>query len=195
MNIVSSAIKFSVQFLISPIKTGAIIPSSERLAISIINTTNLHNARSVVEIGSGTGVFTQKIVGQISDDTIFFALEINPRFVKETKKRCPDVIVYQDSAANLQNYLKKHNLNRCDCIISSLPLASFNRKQQEQLLQTIFDALHPDGIFSTFTYVHSRFLPGGIFTRNKLEQMFETVRKTKIIWRNFPPASVYFCRK
>ncbi len=191
----SSTLKFLVQFLISPAKTGAIIPSSNRLARAIIESSNLHNARSVVEIGSGTGVFTQEIVRQISENTVFFALEINPKFVKETKKRCPDAIVYQDSVANIQKYLKKHHLNRCDCIISSLPLASFNRKQQELSLQAIFDVLHPDGIFSTFTYVHSQFLPGGIFTRNKLEEMFEKVRKKKIIWRNLPPASVYFCRK
>jgi len=176
-------------------KTGAIVPSSNKLARTITDVANLPSAKSIVEIGSGTGVFTQIILQRLPENAVFFALEINPTFVEETKKRCPDAIVYQDSVANISDYLKKHNINQCDCIISSVPIAGFRKKQQEQLLRTISNVLNPDGVFSTFTYLHSYLFPGGFFIRNFMKTMFKEPTKSKIIWRNFPPAFVYSYQK
>lgn len=191
----TTPINFFIQFLISPVKTGAIVPSSKKLAQLITDTSNISDARFIVEIGSGTGVFTEKIVQQISKDAIFFVLEVNSQFIEETKKRCPNAIVYQDSATHIRDYLKKHNIDKCDCIISSLPWAGFSKDQQAMLLQTVVDVLKPEGLFSTFAYAHTQFFPGGRIFRNRLIDKFKYVNKTKIIWKNLPPAFVYYCQK
>ena len=78
---------FIKQFVTSARKTGAVAPSSKTLSQLIVDSAQITKAKSVVEFGPGTGVFTQKIMETLSKDATFFALEINPAFVKATKKR------------------------------------------------------------------------------------------------------------
>jgi phospholipid N-methyltransferase len=186
---------FIKQFVMSARKTGAIVPSSKTLSQLIVNSAQVAKAKSVVEFGPGTGVFTQKIMETLSKDATFFALEINPAFVKATKKRCPEVMVYQDSANNVKKYLKKNGIKECDCIISGLPWYNFKAKQQEELLETIIDVLKPGGIFVTFAYIQGKFLPKGKQFRKRLNQKFSEVQTTKTVWTNVPPAVVYVAKK
>ena len=117
-------IQFLKQFVVHTTKTGAIAPSSEGLADLITDTAGLDSASAVIEFGTGTGVFTEKILQKISNETRFFAIEINPDFVEATRKRCPEVKVYHDSASNAKKYLNEIGINECDCIICGLPWAS-----------------------------------------------------------------------
>jgi phosphatidylethanolamine/phosphatidyl-N-methylethanolamine N-methyltransferase len=186
---------FFKQYIANPQKTGALAPSSTELAGIITQAADIPKARTVVEFGSGTGVFTEKIMQQLTTGTVFFALELNPFFVQETKRRCPAAVVYQDSAARVGQYLKKHKADKCDCIICGLPWASFTRVLQEELLQIILEVLNPGGEFLTFAYLHGLFLPAGQRYRKMLRQGFVQVNQTRVVWRNLPPAFVYHCRK
>ena len=188
-------IHFIRQFVLHTAKTGAVTPSSEGLADLITDTAGLHSASAVIQFGTGTGVFTEKILQKISDETRFFALEINPDFVKATRKRCPDAVVYQDSAANAKKYLNELGINECDCIICGLPWASFSEELQNELLDTIMDILRPGGKFLTFAYLQGLLLPAGMKFKRKLSTKFSRVTKTKTIWLNFPPAFVYCAEK
>ena len=181
-------LRFIRQFLSHPLKTGAVSGPSQEVANWIVNAAHLSNAKTVVELGPGTGVFTEKILERISDDTLFFAVEINPFFVKETKKRCPNAIVYEDSGLNMRKYLKKHGVDGCDCIISGLPWSCFEEELQENMLQAVVDALNPRGEF-----LASGYLPGALFSpvgkkfRNMLHDKFDKVSISKILWKNIPP--------
>ena len=184
-------IQFLKQFVLHTAKTGAVAPSSEGLADLITETAGLHSASAVIEFGAGTGIFTEKILQKISDETRFFALEINPDFVKATRKRCPEAVVYQDSAANAKKYLDELGINECDCIICGLPWAAFSEELQNELLDTIIDVLKPGGRFLTFAYLQGLLLPAGMRFKKKLSTRFNSVTKTRTIWLNFPPAFVY----
>ena len=184
-------IQFLKQFVLHTAKTGAVAPSSEGLADLITETAGLHSASAVIEFGAGTGVFTEKILQKIPDETRFFALEINPDFVKATRKRCPDAVVYHDSAANAKKYLDELGINECDCIICGLPWAAFSEELQNELLDTIIDVLKPGGRFLTFAYLQGLLLPAGMRFKKKLSTRFNSVTKTRTIWLNFPPAFVY----
>ncbi len=186
---------FFKQFLLNYRKTGAISASSDQLGRQFIQSADLNQARSVAELGSGSGVLTHKIRENISPSADFFAIEINPVFVRETQNRCPDVPVYQDSAHNIKNYLDRHNLNGLDCIISGLPWSLFSRQYQETLLEAITSSLNPGGEFLTFAYIHGLFLPSGRVYRKKLPGTFTTVNHSRIIWKNAPPALVYRAKK
>ena len=188
-------IHFIRQFVLHTAKTGAVTPSSEGLADLITDTAGLHSASAVIQFGTGTGVFTEKILQKISDETRFFALEINPDFVKATRKRCPDAIVYQDSAANAKKYLNELGINECDCIICGLPWAAFSEELQNELLDTIIDILRPGGKFLTFAYLQGSLLPAGRRFKRKLSTRFNRVTKMKTVWFNFPPAFVYCAEK
>ena len=85
--------------------TGAIAPSSKHLSKFIVDLANLSNKKCIIELGSGTGVFTKEIVKQKNSKSTFFCLEINKEFVSITKKNCPGIIVYNSSADNINKYL------------------------------------------------------------------------------------------
>ncbi|MFH1589299.1 MAG: methyltransferase domain-containing protein [archaeon] len=186
---------FFKQFLKIPLETGAIASSSKGLSELITDRASLANKKCVVELGSGSGVFTNEITRKISDECVFFCLEINHEFVKETKKNCPSAIVYHASAKDINRYLLENERANCDCIISGLPWAVFNQKLQEELLHSAYDSLEEGGEFLTFAYLQGLFLPTGIRFKKLLNNKFKRVERTKIIWNNLPPAFVYHCRK
>jgi phospholipid N-methyltransferase len=188
-------IKFVKEFVLSPKSTGAIAPSSSELANKMTEIANLAMAKTVVEFGSGTGVFTEQILQKIGDDTVFFALEINPVFVEKTQQRCPEALVYQDWASNVKKYLEEHGQEHCDCIVSGLPWTLFSEKEQVQLLQVISSSLKPNGTFVSFTYLGGNLSPGGRRFKKFLPQHFSKVSRSKMVWNNLPPAFVYSCTK
>ncbi|MDD5090556.1 MAG: methyltransferase domain-containing protein [Candidatus Wallbacteria bacterium] len=170
-------------------------PSSPELADLISSAAEKAFARSVVEFGTGTGVFTRRIKDRLKPGTEFFTLEVNPDFCEQTRRLCPDVVVYNDSACNVRKYLEQHSLEHCDVIISGLPWAAFDSELQECLMRATIDALKPGGRFLTFAYLQGTILPSGIRFRNLLHSHFSRVRRTRIVWKNIPPAFVYYCRK
>ncbi len=118
-------------------------------------------------------------------------IELNPLFVQQTKKRCPSVNVYEDSAANINVYLKKQGYGSCECIISGLPWASFDNELQDSILDGLYESMVPGAVFLTFSYLPSLVMPSGRRFRKKLKDRFGTLHKTKIVWKNIPPAFVY----
>ena len=160
---------FLKQFLLNPLKTGAVAPSSKGLVELITDTANLSSRKCVVEFGSGSGIFTEKIIEKINPDTTFFSIEINNNFVQKTKDRCPDATVYLDSALNIEKYLNKNKQDSCDCIISGLPLASFSKDLQAYLIDTAYGSLSDGGVFLTFAYIQGSILPTGINLKKLLK--------------------------
>ena len=183
------------QFLRDPKSTGSITPSNEELSELVTETARLGEMGTVVELGPGTGVFTEKILEKKNPDALFFAIEINPEFYEATKSRCPSATVYKDSAENMRKYLERHGKDSCDCIISSLPWAVFDHGTQDRLLDVIWDVLRPGGKMITFSYSISMMVPNARRFRSILRSRFSNVAKSKTVWSNFPPAFVYSAKK
>ncbi len=192
---VTNSFKFFRQFLENPSKTGAVAPSSKELANLIADVANLDSVSTLIEFGPGTGVITEEIMQRVSGDTTFFAVEINPKFVELTKKRCPEAIVYESSAENARIHLNEHGKEGCDCIISSLPWATFSDELQDSLLQCILDVLNPGGKLLTFSYYHTLIFPTARRFRKKLNKLFHKVYRTEVVWNNLPPAFIYCAQK
>ena len=175
--------------------SGAIAACSDDVAQAIIDHAHLQRCETVVELGPGTGAITQKLVEELSDETLFLALELNPHFAETTQKKYPRAIVYNDTAENIKYYLNKHEKAECDCIISTLPWTLFTKELQQRILQAVTEVLKPGGQFLTVTYTFTGFLPMGIHFRKLLKETFSTIERTKPIWKNLPPAFVYHCKK
>ncbi len=176
-------------------KTGAITCCSEEVANALASKANLARAKTVVELGSGTGAITEKILENLQKDALFLALELNEHFVEETKKRCPAANVYHDTAENVKIYLNKHGQETCDCVISTLPWTLFDKELQESILNAIWDVLPEGGEFLTVAYTFAPLLPGGKRFKNLIQKRFAHVTRTKPIWKNLPPVYVYYCKK
>lgn len=189
------SLKFITQFITHPTKTGAILPSSDKLCELMTEIAQVDKVSTIVEFGPGTGVITEKVMQKKNSDTTFFALEINEEFVKATKDRCPDALVYQSPAQNAKKYLEMHGECGCDRILSSLPWLTFDGDMQQELIDTIYDVLHPGGKFLTYAYIPGLLFPAAWRFKNKLTARFDKVTKSKVIWSNVPPAFVYLGEK
>jgi len=186
--------RFFASFLRHPTTVGALVPSSRFLAHALLQNCHLKTAKTVVELGSGTGAITRLILDRVGRHTTFFALELDPAATRELRKRFPDLDVYSDSAEHLQKYLIRHGRKKADCIVSGLPWASMTTELQNRILTAIFRVLKPGGSFTTFAYLHASWMPTARRFRERLERHFGTVEISRTVWRNLPPAYVYRCR-
>lgn len=176
--------------------TGAIAPSGKKLAEVVTDMAQLQGAKVIVEYGPGTGVFTEVIQQKMDADACFIALEVNPEFVEATRKRCPNIKVYEDSAQHALKYVKEAGHEYCDVIVSGLPWTRFDDALQDEILDATFDALRPGGRFVTFAYATSPLVPSGSkFFEGKLPKRFPKTSVSKPIWDNFPPCLVYIAEK
>ncbi len=185
------SLKFLTQFITHPTKTGAILPSSDELCDLMADLAGIPKVSTIVEFGPGTGVITEKVMQKKSKNATFFAMEINEAFVEATKKRCPDAIVYKSSATEAMKHLEMHGKSGCDVILSSLPWLTFNGDMQQTLLDTIYETLNPGGKFLTYAYVPGLIFPAAWRLKNKLFGRFDKVTRSKIVWKNVPPAFIY----
>jgi len=183
------------QFFSNPIRTGAICASSPELSRLITKDIGIERAKSVVELGPGTGAVTGFILESINPAASFFTIELNPDIIIALKKKFPKVKTYHDCASNLPSILRKEGLEKVDVVISGLPWAYFSDEVQEEILSSIVDNLPKGGVFSTFAYIQGTILPAGLSFKKRLRKYFSKVEKSQVIWMNIPPAFVYRCRK
>jgi phospholipid N-methyltransferase len=57
------------------------------------------------------------------------------------------------------------------------------------------ECLSPKGVFTTFAYAHAYWLPTAVRFRKRLKAHFGSVKTSRLVWRNVPPAYVYRCRR
>lgn len=182
-------------FVRKPTRTGAVLPSSRWLAELMTAGMGLEEAKTVVELGAGTGAFTRLIGARARKDAFVLAFEIDPALAGELSGAIPGVQIVNDSAERISEHLHAAGHEAADTILSGLPWAIFSRELQERLLGAVVQALRPGGRFATFAYVPAAYFPPGRRFRALLRERFARVETTSIVWRNFPPAFVYRCQK
>ncbi len=186
---------FFHEFLRTPKITGAVTPSSTALARRMVERIDFQAAKVVVEYGPGTGVFTREVVSRLRPDATFLAFELNRELVGVVQRKFPEARVYEDSAARVEHYLELNGRDHIDAVISGLPWASFPAHLQDQILEPTIRLLHAGGGFFTFAYLQGLALPAGVRLRRMLKRRFSRVEISPVIWRNLPPAIVYWCTK
>lgn len=186
---------FLYNFIRYPFATGAVLPSSRRLAARMVDESGLDTARTVVELGPGTGVFTRAIAERLGPDSTYLGIELREKFAEMVAAKFPDLLIVNDSAENIVENLGKLDRQTADTIISGLPWAAFDPGLQGRIMKSVTEALPPGGKFTTFTYLHAVRLPAARRFRALLDENFSEVRESKTVWRNIPPAFVYHCTR
>jgi phosphatidylethanolamine/phosphatidyl-N-methylethanolamine N-methyltransferase len=188
-------VKFLAAFVKRPFDTGAVTPSSTWLAAAMVEGMDLESANTVVELGPGTGPFTQVIEGRLKPDAALLCFEINPDLAATLQGRFRRAIIVNDSVENLRAHLEKAGRSEVDAVISGLPWAAFSPDRQQRLLDATVSAMRPGARFATFAYSHAAWLPTGQRYRELLKSRLSEVKTSSVVWRNVPPAFVYRCRK
>ncbi|MFJ7212277.1 class I SAM-dependent methyltransferase [Amycolatopsis sp. NPDC098790] len=172
------------EFLRHPMLTGAIAPSSPRLAETMTAGLGLERAARVAELGPGTGVFTEAVLALLRPEARLTAYEINPRFADVLRERFPDLDVVTGSAEHLA-------LDGVDVVVSGLPWTAMTADRQRRILDAVTGALTPNGRFTTFAYAHAAWTPPARRFAASLRSRFAVVERTSVVWGNLPPAFVY----
>lgn len=174
--------RFLLEYLQKPKTVGAVVPSSRFLAAKMLKPVDFSKARTIVELGAGTGVFTKRILKRMRKDAKLTVFEINPVFIaKLSTIKHPRMTLLAKPAEQLTRHVTK-----ADVVISSLPLMSFPEKTVKKILAEVKKSLKPDGQYIQFQY--------GLKSRKLLKQLFAEV-SLDFTPLNVPPAFVYRCRK
>lgn len=176
---------FLKQFWKDKQMVGAISPSTRFLGEKMLENIDFDNVRSIVELGPGTGVFTDLIIERLRPDARLYIFELNEAFHQSLEKRIKDerVSVIHDSAEFISKYTGEVPV---DVIVSSLPLMVFPDDLRKRVIQESFNILKRKGKYVQFQY--------SLQSKKLLEATFTNVN-VRFTLKNFPPAFVYTCIK
>ncbi|MDF5757147.1 methyltransferase domain-containing protein [Spongiactinospora sp. TRM90649] len=191
----SDASLFLSQFMRSPSLVGAVAPSSRALARSVTAPVPETGDPVVVELGPGTGPFTEAIQERLGGRGHHLAVEINEPMARLLESRFPGVDVVTADAETLPDLLRERGLGSADAVVSGLPWAAFSQDHQRRLLRAVLTSMSPTAAFTTFAYVHALPLSTARRFRRLLQIAFEEVVAGRTVWGNLPPAFVYTARR
>lgn len=166
-----------------PRRVGAVWPTSRWAVRDLLDMGDLGEARTVVEFGVGTGVYTEEILKRLHPEGTFLAFEIEPDLASTVAARLKDprLRVINDSAEHVENYLEGA---KADYIVSSVPFTSLPADVRRSLLEAARGALAPDGQMLVLQY-STTVLP-------YLERTFPKIRR-RFSPLNIPPAFLFAC--
>jgi phospholipid N-methyltransferase len=150
----------------------------------MLSRVNWDRADVIMELGPGTGAFTQSIYQNIRPDTHYVLVERDAQFRTMLQSRFPEVTI-REEATMLSHYLEELKLGKADVIISGLPFANFHEELRAAILDEIQSVLAPGGLFITFQY--------SLQLQAELQERFSWV-ETNFTLLNIPPAFIYTCR-
>lgn len=170
-----------------PKQMGAIAPSGAELAQVMCEAVGLQDGHVIVELGAGTGALT-KTIRAMAPTSPLLAFEPGAEMAKHLQEQFPDIRVSTRFAQDLPDELGPWGQTAVDRVVSGLPWTIWPVAEQDHILGNVVKCMKDDGKLVTFTYVHSQVLPGARTLKALLGRHFTTVRRTRVAWRNVPPA-------
>jgi len=179
--------KFYKQFLKSRREIGSVTPSSRFLTKAIIKKIDFPRAKTIIELGPGTGVFTEQIIKKMSENCRLLVLELNEEMFKllQAKITDPRVILVQGSASDILSIAQENNFSDADYIISSLPLTVMPESVTHRILASSQTILSVNGKYIQFMYT-------GVM-KQRLKKYFSNIHQS-FVFLNFPPAFIFECK-
>jgi phospholipid N-methyltransferase len=143
----------------------------------------------VIELGGGTGVFTQALLEHGIKPADLMVLELNEELHHHLRRRFSEVHVVCADARDLPRAAKQVGFldpGPADAVISGLGLLSMPKPTQQSIVEAAFETMRPDGRLIQFTYG-----PASPVAREVLEALDLNSRRGNFAWWNMPPATVY----
>ncbi len=194
----------------NPKQMGAALPSTPFLAKKITKYIrgSKRQGTKILEVGAGTGVFTQELARLLKKDDVLDVVEIDSDLC----------ILLREKFCGYKN-IKIHNVSildwnpeyKYDYIVSGLPFNAFEISFVKKILYKYQRFIKDTGIISYFEYAVvpsvTKFLMTVFFMNERKEKYVEILNETKcfrssfkvykkeLVLRNFPPAYVHFMKK
>lgn len=183
--IISDKALFLDRFVKAPRCVGSVTPSSPFLARAMIKPIVWSQVRSIVELGAGTGVFTQYIHRLKHSDCRGIIFE-QDHVMRQRLMHLYQGLNYRSQAEDIYPAIRELGLSEVDCVLSGLPFANFPQDYCNQILEGVALSLKPGGLFIQFQY--------SLQMKNQLLKRFSKI-EFGFVPLNIPPAFVYYCYK
>lgn len=179
-----AALHFLGQAAVNFRQTGAIAPSSRRLARALADAVGeVPSGQVILELGPGSGIVTEALRRR-HPGSVILAVENNPSFARRLSDRLPSVAVVHGCASALPEHLRRGGY-RCDqvaAVVSGLPLLSLPDDLVGRVLAAVRLVLPPGRRFVQFTYLQSAF--------RRLDHGGFLAERPRRVWLNVPPAVI-----
>jgi len=178
---------FFQQWLRNPLEIGAILPSSPALAYAMASQVSNVGGGTVVELGAGTGVITNALLGSGLPSKQLLVIEKDPTMADTLRRRFPGLHIVQEDATRLSRVLRSESETiHAHVMVSGLPMLLFDHRKQYTIMRQVFTHLAFGGHFLQFTYG-----PTPPVSRHVLTRLGITSARVAVVWHNAPPASVW----
>lgn len=184
----SRPIEFFKGFLKNPKEVGSIVPSSRFLTRRVLKCGKVRQARVIIELGPGTGVFTREILRDMPKDGKLVAVEISAAFADLLRRTIHDtrLMVYEGSSADLEKALAEAGETQADLVVSGVPFSTIERGAGRRTLEAAKRVLSDRGRFVAYQFrSHVRRLAEPVFGPGETHSGF---------W-NLPPMRIYVWKR
>jgi phosphatidylethanolamine/phosphatidyl-N-methylethanolamine N-methyltransferase len=139
------------EFLKHPSKIGSVISSSRFLEYRVVKTAGIRSAKTIVELGPGTGRTTRAILKAMARHTKLLSIERNPHLHTLVKRIEDDrLIVHHGDANGLKKILSMYGLDAPEALISGIPFSTMSFGSGSQIIEAISSVLAPGGRFVAY---------------------------------------------
>ncbi|HQW81195.1 MAG TPA: hypothetical protein PLQ74_04935 [Pseudomonadota bacterium] len=179
---------FFRQWLKAPLTTAAVSPSSRELAAEMLSQLP-EGAAKVIELGGGTGVFTEALLTRGIAPENLLVFELNESLHLHLTQRFPSTRIVCADALSTARVVEREKFaqpGEVDAIVSGLGLLSMSQELQHGILEAAFSVLAPHGRFIQFTYG-----PTNPVKRDVMRDLHLSAKRTGFTVWNVPPAAVY----
>lgn len=179
---------FFRQWLRNPRAMASLAPSGRQLTRMMIAQLPA-DARRIVELGAGTGVFTRALLARGIAQRDLLVVELNDELHALLHRDFPDARIVHGDARDLVEIAGRVGFasqGGADAAISGLGFLAMPREIQKGILEAIFAVLGPGRPLIQFTYGPVSPIPGDL-----ARELGLVVRRAGIAPLNLPPAFVF----
>ena len=143
---------FLGKFLRHGTSIASVAPSSRWLSQTTVRNVDWEKARSLVEVGAGTGPITRVIARNAAPDCRVIVVERDPDFARLLRERFQEMSnfdIVEGDVRDLAEILGGRGIDQVDHVISGLPVPSLPRATQQALFQAVGKVLRSDGTYQS----------------------------------------------
>ncbi len=194
---------FIKAFAKNPSRVSTIIPSFKALAKDMSLGSEISTRKNIVEVGVGTGALTTEIIKRLTASHNYLGFEIdgalfeyiNDTFMPRHQNQINEAQsfkIIKESAENLSQHIDG---GTTDVVMSSLPWSVLPLELEVKLLDEIYSALKPGGLFTFYNYITTSKSSKITDFKSEIDKRFSSLSRRKIILKNIPPAYVWVAKK
>lgn len=199
------AVLFIHRFICSPSCIGSIFPSSsglvEAITRKVADAAKNPEPQRYLEIGAGTGAFTQQIINQMKPTDHLDVVEYDADLCRHLRRRfyhLKNVTIHQISILD-------YEAQKYDVVVSGLPLANFTPEFVKEAHQKYVHLTKTGGFFSYFEYIGGATIKQALLCGEAAEKFAQVIdlknnlvqrygEELDNVWLNITPARAIHCQ-